>query len=498
MKRNRKLWLLLLVLPMIFGAVACKKFLDRKPLGAAIEGDVKQGAVEEQVFGLYAATRNWGMTQLPFLMVHSVRSDDADKGSTVTDGADSEAMYDNFGYVKDHWLMVAYWDEHYAFITLANNVIQTVDSLALTDPPSLTNKAEAHFMRAWAYFDLVRAFGEVPKIDFKVYNPAQANVAKSSVAQIYALIDADLQFASANLPLQWEPLYIGRVTKGAANSLAAKTYLFRNQWATALAKAEEVINSSQYDLITPYSKLFTEEGENSLESIYEIQNFESSNGSQTFSNSFVNYQGVRGSGDWDLGWGWNAPTQNLVSFYETGDPRKNATILFSGQADQFGQTVPPSPPLARSYWNNKVHTNPVRRAATGDRFGAWLNMPVLRFGDVLLMAAEAANEAGGGPNTTKALQYLERVRARARGGAAVLPAITTTDQAQLRDAIRRDRRAELAMENERFFDLVRWGIAVSTFQALGKNYENKHRYLPLPQPAIDKSGNVLIQNPEWQ
>src|SRR4030095_8621764 len=105
MKRNKKLWLLLLVLPLIFGPIACKKFLDRKPLGAAIEGDVKQGAVEEQVFGLYAATRNWGMTQLPFLMVHNVRSDDADKGSTPTDGADSEQMYDNFGYVKDHWLM---------------------------------------------------------------------------------------------------------------------------------------------------------------------------------------------------------------------------------------------------------------------------------------------------------------------------------------------------------------------------------------------------------
>ena len=498
MKRNRIIWLLVLVLPMLLGAVACKKFLDRKPLGAAIEGDVAQGAVEEQVFGLYAATRNWGMTQLPFLMVHNVRSDDADKGSTPTDGADSEQMYDNFGYVKDHWLMVAYWDDHYAFISLANNVIATVDSLGLTDAPSLANRAEATFMRAWAYFDLVRAYGEVPKIDFKVYTPAQANVPKSTIPQIYALIDADLQYAAAHLPLQWPAKFIGRITQGAANTLAAKTYLYRQNWATALAKAEEVINSNQYDLLVPYSKLFTEEGENSIESIYEIQNYESSNGSQTFSNSFVNYQGVRGSGDWDLGWGWNSPTQNLVDSYEAGDPRKDATILSSGQPDGFGLTVPPSPPLARPYWNKKIHTNPVRRAATGDRFGAWLNMPVLRFGDVLLMAAEAANEVGGAANTTKALQYLERIRARARNGAAVLPPVTTTVQATLRDAIRKERRSEFAMENERFFDLVRWGIAVQTFQALGKNYENKHRFLPLPQPAIDKSGNVLIQNPEWQ
>ena len=498
MKRENRIWLLLLVLPLIFGPLACKKFLDRKPLGAAVEGDIAQGALEEQVFGLYAATRNWGMTQLPFLMVHSARSDDAIKGSTPTDGADSEVMYDNFGYTKDHWLMTAYWDDHYAFISLANNVIHTVDSLGLTDQPSLSNRAEATYMRAWAYFDLVRTFGEVPKVDFKVFTPAQANVPKSPIATIYALIDADLNFAAANLPPSWEAQYIGRITRGAANTLLAKAYLYRQNWATALATSELVINSNLYDLVTPYSKVFTESGENSAESIFEIQNYVSSNGSQTFSNSFVNYQGVRGSGDWDLGWGWNVPTQSLVDSYEAGDPRKDATILYSGQPDGFGLTVPPSPPLAQPYWNKKIHTDPVRRAATGDRFGAWLNMPVLRYADVLLMAAEAANEVGGAANTTKALAWLEEVRARARGGAAVLPAVITTDQALLRTAIRRERRAEFAMEYERFYDLVRWGIAQSTFQALGKNYENKHRFLPLPQGAIDKSGTVLIQNPEWQ
>lgn len=499
MKINKDKWIFLLALPLVLlGQLGCKKFLDRKPLGGAIEGDVAQGAVEEQVFGLYAATRNWGMTQMPFLMVHSVRSDDADKGSTPTDGADSESFYDDFSYTKDHWLMTAYWDDHYAFISLANNVIHTVDSLKLTDAPSIINKAEAHFMRAYAYFDLVRSFGEVPKIDFKIYKPADGNKPKSTVADIYALIDADLNFASANLPLSWSPQFIGRLTKGTANTLHAKTYLYRQNWATALNKAEEVINSKEYDLITPYSKLFTEAGENSKESIFEIQNYSSANGSQVFSNSFVNYQGVRGSGDWDLGWGWNAPNQVLVNSYETGDPRKDATILYSGQVDQYGQLVPPSPPLARPYWNKKVHTDPVRRQATGDRFGSWLNMPILRYADVLLMAAEAANELGGAANTTKALGYLEQVRARARGGNnSILPPVTTTNQALLRDAIRKERRAEFGMEYERFFDLVRWGIAGPTFAAMGKNFEPRDKYMPIPQSAIDKSGNVLVQNPDY-
>jgi hypothetical protein len=114
------------------------------------------------------------------------------------------------------------------------------------------------------------------------------------------------------------------------------------------------------------------------------------------------------------------------------------------------------------------------------------------------MAAEAANEVGGAQNTTDALAYLEMVRARARGGNnAVLPKVTTTSQALLRDAIRKERRSELAMENDRFFDLVRWGIAKDVFTALGKNYQDKNRYLPIPQPEVDKSAGVLKQNPDY-
>jgi starch-binding outer membrane protein, SusD/RagB family len=496
---KHKLRITMAVIALTLLISACKKFLDRQPLGSAIEGDVVQGAVEQQVFGLYSAVRDWGMTQLPYLMVHSVRSDDADKGSTVTDGADAEAMYDNFQYAKDFWMLEPYWNDHFAFINLSNNVIHIVDSLKLTDAPSLVNKAEARFFRAYAYFDLVRSFGSVPKIDFKVYRAEEANKPKASINEIYALIDADLEFAIATLPPEWEPKFIGRATRGAANTLKAKADLFRQNWAGALARTEDVINSGKYELYTPYTRLFTEEAENSKESIFEIQNYLSSNGTQEFSNYFAQYQGVRGSGDWDLGWGWNAPNALLVNSFETGDTRKDATILYSGQSDGiYGQTVPASPPLARLYWNKKVYTDPVRRQQTGNRFSTWLNMPVYRYADVLLMAAEAANEIGGSANTTKALTYLERVRARARGGNnSVLPPVTTTDQALLRDAIRKERRSELGMENERFFDLVRWGTAQTVLTNAGKPYLPRNRYLPIPQSAIDRSGGVLIQNPDY-
>jgi hypothetical protein len=148
-------------------------------------------------------------------------------------------------------------------------------------------------------------------------------------------------------------------------------------------------------------------------------------------------------------------------------------------------------------WNKKVYTDFARQQATGDRFSWWLNIRLLRYADVLLMAAEAANELGGPGNTTAALGYLEQVRARAREGnnSVLPPVVAPITQADLRTAIKRERRAEFGMEYERFYDLVRWGDAVSVLGPLG--YLHKCRYYPIPQPAIDRSGGVLIQNPEW-
>jgi hypothetical protein len=128
-----------------------------------------------------------------------------------------------------------------------------------------------------------------------------------------------------------------------------------------------------------------------------------------------------------------------------------------------------------------------------------MNQRIIRYADVLLMAAEAANEIGGAQNITDALAWLEMVRARARGSSTtILPKVTTTDQATLRNAIRHERFVELAMEEQRFFDLVRWGIDVTVLPAAGKTaYLPKHRLLPIPQAEVDKSGGILVQNPDY-
>lgn len=486
---------LLALVSMLLCISGCQKFLDRKPIGTGTEDDITQGGVEGAVFGLYGALRSTaGMTDWPTVWFKSIRSDDALKGSTPDDSKANGTRFDEFKYdkVSDGNVAADYWNGHYSFIALCNNVIHEIDSLGLNDPASMANMGEARFMRAWAYFDLVRDYGEVPVVDFKVYETSQANVPKKTIAEVYALIDADLQFAATNLPLSWDPKFTGRVTRGTANTLIAKTRLYRKDWGGALAKCEEVIGSQQYALYPSYTGFFTEGGENSSESIFEVQMYVNDNGSVKYGNNYNQVQGVRGSGDWDLGWGFNVPSPSLISAYEPGDPRKEATLLASGGPEG----VPASLASIQPYWNKKVYTDPARRRATGDRFAYWLNIRLLRYADVLLMAAEAANELGGSTNTTKALDYLEEVRARARAGnAAILPKVTTTDQAALRAAIHHERRIEFAMENERFYDLVRWDEAETVLGPLG--YQPRNRYYPFLQADIDRSGGVLKQNPDY-
>ena len=181
--------------------------------------------------------------------------------------------------------------------------------------------------------------------------------------------------------------------------LQADAALWRKNWASALNAATQIINSNNYSLVKDYRSQFTKEGENGPESIFEIQAYYS----LTQTNLGIQYaqvQGVRGAGQWDLGWGWNVPTQKLVDEFETGDPRKAATILYSGQTDPYyGQQAPAYPTaVARPYWNMKIYTNPADRLALNNRFGPWMNHRIYRYADILLMAGEAGNELCGAQN----------------------------------------------------------------------------------------------------
>jgi hypothetical protein len=531
MKKNKILiWSLLLAVPTLFSVVGCKKFLDRKPLTATLD-DLNQGALEGQALGMYNILRTYaGFSTLPWIDFHSIRDDDAAKGSDINDGKEVITEFDTYQYSKDDWAPNAYWNDHYAMINATNDALFLADSLQVSDPASLRNVGEALFFRAYSYWELVKTYGEVPLINYKIVNPTDGIKDKSPVTELYAFIDSNLQAAVQLLPsndIDYGGGFAGRVTRGAANTVWAETFLFRKDWGRVVALCNEIIASGEYSLDEDFSDNFREwkggngGGKNSPESIFEMQATVGegavNNGALYNGTAWGTSQQIRQNGasiEWNLGWGWNAPTQSLVDAFDANDPRKQRTILFSGQSDGgpatggFGATIPPytnpdgTGGLAQKYWSKKMYTgnDPAMRAYTGyvnsNGDAGWINHRIFRYAEVLLMLAEAANELGDGAT---AAANLELIRNRASGnlgaGRTIVPPIAFVDKAQMRTAIKNERHYELAMEGKRFYDLVRWGDALTVLGPLG--YTNRARFYPIPQQAIDITGGVLKQNPEW-
>ncbi len=507
MKAIKILFYIAITLVVFSGFAGCKKFLDRKPLSGVLD----DYGIEQQTMGLYRITRDYvAFNSLPWLDFHSIRDDDATKGSSATDGAEIVAEFETFQYTKDDWATNEYWNNNFLLINNCNNIMETAELAGLADELSKRNVGEAKFFRAYCYFNLVRAYGEVPL--FTTYNatPQDAVKAKSPVDEIYAVIEKDLQDAAAALPLNWSTAagngFPGRLTSGAANTLLAQVYMFRSNWAGALAACNTVIGSMQYSLV-PFQEIWKDGpggvGKNGPESIYEIQAHVGAGGSPDYGAPYAQSQNPRiidgGPPQWDLGWGWNAPSDKLEADWNDTDPRKSKTILYSGQPDGgaaaggYGLTLPAYPTvLTQKFWNKKVYADPAQRAITGKQ-ATWINHRVLRYADVILMKAEAENELGNG---TVAADMLELIRERARAGnAGALPPIAFANQDQMRTAIRNERRWEFAMEGLRFYDLVRWNQAEAVLGPLG--YTGRCKYYPIPQKAIDLTGDVLVQNPEW-
>lgn len=485
---------------------SCNDFLDRHPQGQFTEDDNPGALAEGKVFNIYTMMRNYNITAgIPAFAIEYFRSEDSEKGSTASDGADQAAMYDDFQYNASNGLIKAYWSQNYAVIYQCNDVIETIEKGNLTEENDLRNKGEALFFRAYCYFNLVRAFGEVPLVTFKVNDASEANVPKTTAEEIYKQIDSDLTQAEGLLPRQWQSAYLGRLTWGSARALHARTYMMRNDWQNMYTAATDVMNSGQYNLNTPYDVIFTDEGENSSESVFELQCASTAAlpASDKIGSQFCEVQGVRGSGDWNLGWGWHMATTELGKAFEPGDPRKDATLLyFRRSIDEPITEANTNKPYGESpvstamgaYFNKKAYTEPsLRKKYT--KGGFWVNIRLIRYTDVLLMAAEAANEKNL-PGEAKT--YLEMVRSHARGlDKEILPEVTTNDKVELRKAIMHERRVELALEPGRFYDLVRWGTAKEVLAAAGKTYQDKNAYLPIPQTEIDKSKGVLVQNPNY-
>lgn len=474
-------------LPLLTLQSCNDEWLDLKPEGTPVGDEVVVGGYEATVFGLYASLRTQsGVSDFTYVWTHSIRADDDLKGSTASDAAADGNIFDHFQYIATSGHITNDWNGHYKIIYDANELINKAEASGDTSEGTLINIAEAKAIRAFCYFELRRDFGEVPVNLKTISTPTDEIAPKNTIAEVDAQIIKDLTEAVEVLPLQWAAAYKGRITKGMANTLLAKLYLYQQDWANAQTYAEKVINSGVYQLNPSYDAVFTKDGNNGSGSIFEIQ--KTYDYATKYTNNFYESQGVRGTGAWDLGWGFNVPSADLVAAYEPGDKRKQTTIMESGQPDIYGiLTLPTSPPLAQKYWNGKAYTYPSEREEYGQNKNHWENIKILRYADVILIAAEASNELG---QTGKAATYLNMIRNRAG-----LPNTTATGQGALRDAIKHERRIEFALEFERFYDLVRWNDALTVLGPLG--YQDKNKYFPIPQEAIDRSQGVLVQNPNY-
>lgn len=472
----------------LFSLISCQDdFLDRLPLGeVANTEELGVGGQETAVFGIYSLLRTTTVGSWNRYWFGSIRSDDAAKGSNEGDSAANGSAFNNFEYVATNGLSTSWWNDHYRVIFACNEVINNVQDAEDPAPGDLINEAEARSIRALMYFELRRDYGEVPLITATIDNPEDAFAPKSSVAELDAFIIEDLEFAVQYLPATW-PSFPGRATLGFANSLWAKLYLYQGDWANAYAKSTEVIDSGVYSLDPDLVNLFEVGGDNGVESVFEIQQLVTDN--QTYNNNYFESQGVRGTGVWNLGWGFNVPTQNLVDAFQPGDLRRNNTILESGKDDGgFGSGVlPAAPPLDQPYWNKKAYTKASARSEFGRNANLWENIKIIRYADVILMAAEAANELG---MTAEAVNLVNQIRSRAG-----LAGISVSSQSDIRNAIKQERRVEFAMEESRFYDLVRWGDAPAVLGGLG--YQPRHALYPIPQEAIDQSGGIIVQNPNY-
>lgn len=492
-----------------------KSFLDVPPQGDLTEELALRdpNAAERLVGGVYNTLYFGGFdrTTVGFLWHTSleVASDNADKGSTPGDfNAGGLGDIDNFVHTSNNFIFNNIWLGHYSAITVANKAIDILNQSSLDEVRKNRLLGEARFLRGLYYFNLVRYFGGVPKID-RVLTPEEANSdaaqTRASREEIYALINADLEFAAANLPMKGEEgATMGRATKGAAQAFLAKAYLYQKNYQKAFENAQAVINSNRYSLVSDYATIFRERqqggpvagGNNNAESIFEVQTGATAP-ENAVSPLFSNGQGPRGRGGWnDLGFGFNVPTTDLVSAYPTGDERLEGTIIFinptqpgnsPGTVLWDGFRLPSQDSVENARYNYKAYHSPTAESAqlTNNKDSKPKNIRLMRYAEVLLIYAEAAANLN---NTSEAMAKLDLVRARAGLG----PVPATIENIWL------ERRRELAFEADRFFDLVRQGRAGQVLRAHGKPFvDNKHEVFPIPQPQIDLSGNRLTQNPGY-
>jgi len=459
--KNYKLFLPVLVL--IFSACN-KKFLDLNPISTIAPGQFFKtaGDAVTAVNGCYASLAQGSQYGATFETLMEARADnftDQDPSSNAGQNYQINRYSDNPGNTNFYnaWVGV------YNGIFRCNTLLTAIDGITMDETLKNRIKAEARFIRALDYFNLVRLWGAVPLLTTATDPVNAVNLKRDDLVTIYKQIEEDLTFAAANLPAAYPAADLGRVTTGAAKGLLGKVYLYEKKYAAAQSVLQDVISSNVFTLLPKVADVFSTTNKYNAEILFAVRY-------------------AKGVANQDHGF-WYANSQTitvdttLLKAYNDADLRKplSAAVKPTGNANM----------MPRKFLDEPINGN------AGNDF------PVLRFADILLMQAEVLNEQAYSI-AGNAFTYLNMVRTRA--GLAELSAADLPNQSSFRNEIYRQRRLELPFECDRWFDLVRTNRAVTEILTNKKVTLPGFRLIyPIPQQEIDIMNNkaTFPQNPGY-
>ncbi|HMO38141.1 MAG TPA: RagB/SusD family nutrient uptake outer membrane protein [Saprospiraceae bacterium] len=464
----------ILFFTLLLSLASCSEdFINLAPISQSNSANFYKTAddINQAVIAAYDALQEGGQyADNGFDHYMEVRSDNT-YNDNVTQSAGNLSNFDNFALRSDNPRLNTTWSSCYRGIQRCNIVLNRIGAIEMDETIRNIRKGEVKFLRALTYFNLVRIWGDVPLVLNEIENTFEAfEHTRQPKDEVYAEIIKDLQEAAAALPNSFDAANVGRATKGAAQTLLGKVYLTRGQYNEAATILEQVINVGTYKLLDNFKAVFEVANKNNAESIFEVQFKSGTNG-----------EGLNITPPWDPSDANNRPSNNILNFFVAeNDPRLDMSVDTAS---------------GKPYSAKRVDV----RGSDG-AFG--FNVMVLRYADVLLMAAEALNEVGY--NNGKAFDYLNQVRSRV--GVPTYTTATLPNQQNFRLAIEKERRLELAFENHRWFDLLRTGRALDVMKAAaGGNDASALAYtitenqllFPIPQTQIDASGGKLTQNPGY-
>lgn len=434
------------------------------------------------VNAIYDALGDVDLYKSSFWLIQDIASDDCDALSTWNNP--NAQQFDQYSIQTNNNYLAGIWRASYQVIARANLSIVNIPSISMDEDLRERLLGEARFLRALSYFNLVRMFGDVPLVLEPESDIDNYLVPRTDRSIVYDSIISDLEIAAGSLPRTFAGPNLGRATRGAALGQLAKVYLTLEEWDLAASTAKAVMDLGVYSLWDDFKDNFREVNKNGKESVFEVQFYSE----EQPENAQIVISGLPSIYAFPAGVGIILPTEDLLQTFETGDYRYDVT--FFEEYFYFGNNT--FDPHIWKHWDQDVYP-PDETGSSG------ANFPVMRYSEVLLIYAEALNEANQGP-TQEAYDAVNALRIRARNGDdGVLPEYSGLNYQEFREAVWKEKRLETVNEGHRWFDLVRTGRLIEKINEAKGDKANPQEFnylFPIPQRERDLNDN-LTQNDQY-